>query len=295
VRVLAALVVVAFVVLALWWVPRWQVPSDPELTSRERFDVENAARVTLAQVLGGFALLLALYFTWRRVGAAERAVRATEEGQITERFANAIDHLGSERLEVRLGGIYALERIARDSERDHWQIMEVLTAFVRERAPAPTDADMEWENEAEARGDDVPLPSPKPDVQAILDVIGRREVSESRERARVLDLRSCDLRRAEMRGARLDRVDLRRTNLWEADLRGARFHLANLESAVLNAARLEGADLSGAIFSIVETSTAATEDPSVERVYVQWVLAQAITDGKTRLPQVLRVPSTAER
>jgi uncharacterized protein YjbI with pentapeptide repeats len=37
---------------------------------------------------------------------------------------------------VRLGGIYALERIARDSEYDHWPVMEILTAFVREQAPA---------------------------------------------------------------------------------------------------------------------------------------------------------------
>ena len=31
---------------------------------------------------------------------------------------------GDEKLEVRLGGIYALERIARDSEKDHGPIME---------------------------------------------------------------------------------------------------------------------------------------------------------------------------
>ena len=36
---------------------------------------------------------------------------------------------------IRLGGIYALERIARDSEKDHGPIMEVLTAYVREKAP----------------------------------------------------------------------------------------------------------------------------------------------------------------
>src|SRR3982751_6161439 len=38
---------------------------------------------------------------------------------------------GGPNLEVRLGAIYALERIPRDSERDHWPIMEVLCAYVR--------------------------------------------------------------------------------------------------------------------------------------------------------------------
>ncbi|WP_062294251.1 hypothetical protein [Nostoc piscinale] len=36
---------------------------------------------------------------------------------------------------MRLGAIYTLERIAKDSAKDHWTIMEVLTAFVRENAP----------------------------------------------------------------------------------------------------------------------------------------------------------------
>ena len=39
-------------------------------------------------------------------------------------------------LEVRIGAIYALERIAQDSARDHVQIMEILCAYIRENAPA---------------------------------------------------------------------------------------------------------------------------------------------------------------
>ena len=39
-------------------------------------------------------------------------------------------------LEVRLGAIYALERIAQDSARDHIPIMETLCAYIRENAPA---------------------------------------------------------------------------------------------------------------------------------------------------------------
>jgi hypothetical protein len=42
-----------------------------------------------------------------------------------------MDQLGSKEIDVRLGGIYALERIARGSKEDHPQIVEVLTAYVR--------------------------------------------------------------------------------------------------------------------------------------------------------------------
>jgi hypothetical protein len=57
-----------------------------------------------------------------------RTVEVTQEQQITERFTRAIDQLGNDKLSVKLGGIYALERIAKDSPKDHWQVMEVLTA-----------------------------------------------------------------------------------------------------------------------------------------------------------------------
>ena len=51
---------------------------------------------------------------------------------MTDRYTKAIEQLGSDKLDVRIGGIYALERIARDSARDHPAVMEVLTTFIRE-------------------------------------------------------------------------------------------------------------------------------------------------------------------
>ena len=47
---------------------------------------------------------------WRR-----RTHELAERGQVTDRFTKAIEQLGSDKLDVRIGGIYALERIARDS------------------------------------------------------------------------------------------------------------------------------------------------------------------------------------
>src|SRR5262245_49902707 len=103
------------VVLVLIWLPKWQA-ARPELTPQARFEAENEARKTLAQIIGGAAVLAGLYFTW---GTLE----VSREGQVTERFTKAIDQLGAvndegeKQLEIRLGGIYALERIARDSKR----------------------------------------------------------------------------------------------------------------------------------------------------------------------------------
>ena len=67
---------------------------------------------------------------WQR-----RTYELTEQGQVTDRYTKAIEQLGSKEVDVCIGGIYALERIARDSARDHPTVMEVLAAFIREHPP----------------------------------------------------------------------------------------------------------------------------------------------------------------
>lgn len=41
---------------------------------------------------------------------------------------------------MRLGGIYALQRIMQDSVRDHSTVVSVLAAYVRQHAPSPVKA-----------------------------------------------------------------------------------------------------------------------------------------------------------
>jgi len=73
---------------------------------------ENQNRTTLAQIFGGVTLGIGLYYTWRRITIAEEELKVSKESQITERFTRAIDQLGNPAIEIRLGGIHALERIA---------------------------------------------------------------------------------------------------------------------------------------------------------------------------------------
>src|SRR5262249_3829630 len=143
--------------LLLWKLPQWQVAAVPEM--EDRIDLESKSRQTLAQILGGAAFLIGLYFT-------AQTLRTTQEGQITDRFTKAIDQLGKDTLAVRLGGIYALERIARDSEPDHWAVMEVLTAFVREQTQGRLDTSQSWFAKLFPKDHDVSKPSA--DIEAIL-------------------------------------------------------------------------------------------------------------------------------
>src|SRR5262249_19741678 len=140
---------------------------------------ENNARVTIAQIIGGLVVLLGLYATFKNV-------RVAEEGKLTERFSKAVELLGNVNLDVRLGGIYALERIARDSLKDHWTVMEILTAFVREQSIRWYKSSQRWitdEGDGYAYLDPVqPEINISVDVQAALTVIGRRKWVDQEQR-----------------------------------------------------------------------------------------------------------------
>lgn len=119
--------------------------------------------------LGAGALIAALlgapFLIWGTV-LKHQTVRYQKEGHMTDRIAKAVEMLGAEKtvkkdgveetkpnLEVRIGAILSLERIAQDSTthdkgRDHVRVMEILCAYIRENAPASSAQDHalgEWE------------------------------------------------------------------------------------------------------------------------------------------------------
>jgi len=156
-------------------------------------------------------------------------VELTEQGQVTDRYTKAIEQLGSDRREVRIGGIYALERIARDSARDHPTVMEVLTAFIREHAgeQRPPPADDEPAADAPGRG-------AREDIQAAVTVVGRRNAGHDQERRLVLyraNLARADLANADLAGAYLVRARLTGADLQGTDLHNAILPFADLTGA----------------------------------------------------------------
>ena len=234
------------VVLLLWKLPHWQVARSKGVTNANRFDRENEARKTLAQIVGGVFLLAGLYSSTRTLELSRQNEDLVRQGQITDRFTKAIEQLGAvdaagkPKLDVRLGGIYALERIARDSDRDHPAVMEVLTAYVRTHAPAPVEIDTEADAVRKSAG---PKKSPiGADIYAILTVIGRREAKYDKG---LIDLSRISLAGADLRELNLRGADLIDADFSGADLRGAHLSGAYLEGAHLNFADLLDADLRG--------------------------------------------------
>jgi uncharacterized protein YjbI with pentapeptide repeats len=247
--VLAAAGVAVVLAAVVWVVPRLLYPPLPasrfagvapdrriELETN-RLKLQNDARATLAQILAGGILLVGAYLTWRQLGI-------TREGQITDRYTKAVDQLGHAQLDVRLGGIYALERIARDSPADRATIGEVLTAFVRGHAPWPPR--LPGQDPATAPIDEVrELQVRAPDVQASLTVLGRGGFARPEGQGDRLDLHAVDLRHARLRGVHLERAYLLGAHLERADLVSAHLEGAYLMSAHLEMANLEDAHLNG--------------------------------------------------
>jgi hypothetical protein len=239
----AVVVVVLFLVallIALGFGLQWYLSPKTDLTIVQRRDlVQGMASVgqSLAVFLTGAVGLIGLFFTWQNTSQARKSTQQTLEltrrGQITERFTQAIDQLGAteeggkKNLEIRLGGIYALERTAREDEAYHWPIMEVLTAYVRTHAPHEPNAPE-------------PFQPPEPEIQAILTVIARRSIHH--------------------KAVEYGRIDLSFTNLTQADLQGADLQGANLFGAVLRGANLSGANLEGAAFNLDQLDETLGDD-----------------------------------
>ena len=242
---------VACSLFAIIRVPSCQLRHRVDLPPEGRFQAENEARRTVVQAIGALALLLTLWATLRRTKAAEETatasletVKATIDGQINERYIKAIELLGREELQLALGGIYALERIARDSDRDHWTVVEVLLAFVRKNAPA-TDC------HAARYSANEPASPPRPDVQAALTVIGRRNTSH--DGGGILDLSNTDLR-----GANFRRLDFQKARFYGACLQSANFTGANVREADFSAASIRGTVFADAHLDGADLVTALT-------------------------------------
>jgi hypothetical protein len=237
--VIIGILFVGLAIVAVWPAPSWFVGGRDFESAAEQSKAENDVRTTLVQVLAGGVLAVGGYFTYQQL-------QTTREGQITERYTRAIDQLGHGELDVRLGGIYALERIARDSPDDRRTIAEVLTAFVRTHSPWPPSRP--GQPDASAPVVEVPaLQQRAPDVQASLTVLGRGAFGSFPDTTGLelnsIDLRKADLFRADLKRARFGHAHLRWANLKDANLEEADLDVANLQWARLSGARLERAYL----------------------------------------------------
>ncbi|WP_309317373.1 pentapeptide repeat-containing protein [Streptomyces salinarius] len=160
----------------------------------------------------------------------------TKEGQITDRYTAAVENLGDDAPDVRLGGIYALQRIMQDSPRDHPSIANVLSTYIRTHASKPLK-----------KGE-----APAADVEAALNVLAYRDSDKDD----YFDLR---LPKVQLNGYELGLANVGgwAADLSEADLTGSNLSHATLVEVNLSSAYMPGVNLSHSTLAQVNLSHAS--------------------------------------
>lgn len=178
-------------------------------------------------------------------------------------------------LEVRIGAIYALERITKDSGSDHVQIMEILCAYIRQNAPA-SEAKPWPELKMKEGEDEGPLEDDwqerldgfkkaqteakksltiREDIQVALTVIGRRSAQQRGLEAKANDNDTgfvfdipCpepNLPDGDYDAAALEAYSVK-LQAWLKQLRAYRGYRLDLRKCNLRGADLSGLQLNGA-------------------------------------------------
>lgn len=156
------------------------------------------------------------------IGAVIAYLQFTQQQQasrdllISNQVSKGFEQLAGEKMEMRLGGIYALEGVINTSGQYHGPVLEALCAFVRDHTAIMRP----------------PSATPMTDVQTVLTVIGGRHNPRPYE---------VNLAGAKIPGADLTVAYLEHANLTETNLEGASLAAAHLEAADLGEGQIDKA------------------------------------------------------
>ena len=262
---LLSLVIVSVIVVALLDMgplPSWLLSLDSQqighLTAFEQLEIQQDIRMTVLQALGGLALISGAIIAWSQVVNANQTLSLSRSTRVTEVFAKAVEQISADGLATRLGGLYALDKLARDDGKERRTIANIFSAFARQ-----TPAD--------------PLAQTALDTQTAISLLASGfyagNIALNGARLRGANLRSANLESASLDGAILNHADLTDANLSHASLIGA---------------DLRGTQLTGASFRYANLAAADLRDTELTDDQVEG----AITDGSTQMPQIELPPRT---
>lgn len=213
-----------------------------EMHPKERFTITNEARITVAQILGGSAILAGLYFTNQSISQSGAQLSLAQDGQFNDRFVTGVTQLGDEKRIIRLGGLRTLGELE-DFHKYHWIVIDVVAGFVREKAPWTKElSDQENREHFTSWNSELKAPS---DIQAAVEVIGSKDRTFEGQNYQA-DLTYSDLRGADFADFWLENMELSGTHFEFTDLSGAHLEGSDLDECHFEHATLSGANLTGA-------------------------------------------------
>ena len=215
---------------------------------------------------------------------ADKQAENASKSHVADTYTRAIEQLGAvdtkgePNLELRLGGLYALEKIAKANEDYHPQIMEVLCAYVRMHCPKKSGENKKGDSKSKV------IELPRFDIQACLTIIGRK--NKSFDKGSKLDLSNVQISDATLALADLSDIGLFKTDLFRAFLSNANLSGAYLDGANLSGAYLDGANLSGAFLrgaNLIGADLNGAKNLTCEQIQF------AIIDQYTKFPDYIKV------
>ena len=237
--------------------------TDGSLRALDSEDYEN-----YYYVIFGLATILGAPFYLIRIWREERKTKTAEQGHMTDRINKALGSLAEEKtskqidaeigevreftepnLDVRNNAIHSLERISQDSQRDHWPVMEILTAYLKnntslEKNPLPDEVRNKIKSGEEIDLDKIP--APRSDIQLIMTVLGRRSWGArviSYHKKQRLDLTELNLCRVDLKSCNLQYANFSESYAIHAD-----FKYGNFQHAILMGISLQHSYLLEASF-----------------------------------------------
>jgi Pentapeptide repeats (9 copies) len=282
-----ALIVLALAVTLVWILPPhlmvWpytgvSIPAPGLLPIFDALKAQNDLRHSLvetlqliATVVTAIVLIVTLYFTNQNVRiaqensrqsvvASERTLEAQRQSRLGERFSGAVEQLGNKDVAVRVGAIYALSRIARESREDYWPVAHLLCSFLRDKRPV------------ERQGEPA-IAVPSDDAKAVAAFfrmgLGKQGgvIDLSRTNLHGLDLTDGVFGNANFNGAKLDGVVLVRAVLIGATFANVTATYADFTDAQLADSFMNGMDLTAARLTRADLRGASVTNAKVHHVF----------------------------
>ena len=246
----------------------------------------------IATIFGGILVLIGLWLNYKRtitlqdqtnnqaeqIKAFVKQNEITEKGKVDERFKNAIEHLGSEKDAIVLGGIYALHRIAQEDKTYRQTVFDILCCYIRDK----TSSLKLWGDIPEGERGTI---KPTIVIQTIIDLLFK--ISDSQDyiytglKANLNGIRcihanfngahlvDADLNNAHMEGVELRDVHLESADMYGIKWEGARLEQVHFEGSSLSYANFEGTYIDQTYFEGAKLHKANFEGSSLRDVHFE--------------------------
>ena len=245
---------------------------------------------------------------------ANRRTENDAARRITDAFTKAVELLGHENVAVRLGGIYALGRLARETKSEHPKIMDIVAAYIRQGSKdyakmlVAKAAGVEWDKKEGAKMlDDDLLAAPGDlenvvakienmpiDLEAAIAVIRERDVASDKKLG--ADGFLFDLSNSYMKNVDFSNTSLRRVNLSDCQIHGGIFTKTDLSGAIMVKSNFAGSDFAKACFRDAQMKGVILDDADLAQAkgLTQAQIDSTTSGGGTMLPPSIKEPDDWE-